>query len=144
MSNNVIDKEVFKNRVKEVVKTLYRTTLKEATKQQLFQAVSYVTKDTIVDNWLATQKQIEEDDPKMLYYMSMEFLMGRALGNSLINLTAYKDVKEARMRLWATAVLAVWQPASWIRWLPWVMLPMAAVSATVTACSNRKLRMVIR
>ena len=95
MSNNVIDKEVFKNRVKEVVKTLYRTTLKEATKQQLFQAVSYVTKDTIVDNWLATQKQIEEDDPKMLYYMSMEFLMGRALGNSLINLTAYKDVKEA-------------------------------------------------
>ena len=114
-------------------------------KQQLFQAVSYVTKDTIVDNWLATQKQIEEDDPKMLYYMSMEFLMGRALGNSLINLTAYKDVKEAsRMRLWATAVLAVWQPASWIRWLPWVMLPMAAVSATVTACSNRKLRMVIR
>ena len=95
MSNNVIDKEVFKNRVKEVVKTLYRTTLKEATKQQLFQAVSYVTKDTIVDNWLATQKQIEEDDPKMLYYMSMEFLMGRALGNSLINLTAYKDVTEA-------------------------------------------------
>ena len=95
MSNNVIDKEVFKHRVKEVVKTLYRTTLKEATKQQLFQAVSYVTKDTIVDNWLATQKQIEEDDPKMLYYMSMEFLMGRALGNSLINLTAYKDVKEA-------------------------------------------------
>ena len=95
MSNNVVDKEVFKNRVKEVVKTLYRTTLKEATKQQLFQAVSYVTKDTIVDNWLATQKQIEEDDPKMLYYMSMEFLMGRALGNSLINLTAYKDVKEA-------------------------------------------------
>ena len=95
MSNNVIDKEVFKNRVKEVVKTLYRTTLKEATKQQLIQAVSYVTTDTIVDNWLATQKQIEEDDPKMLYYMSMEFLMGRALGNSLINLTAYKDVKEA-------------------------------------------------
>ena len=107
MSNNVIDKEVFKNRVKEVVKTLYRTTLKEATKQQLFQAVSYVTKDTIVDNWLATQKQIEEDDPKMLYYMSMEFLMGRALGNSLINLTAYKDVKEAsgQRRSWPSGSL---------------------------------------
>ncbi|MCD7840937.1 MAG: glycogen/starch/alpha-glucan family phosphorylase, partial [Lachnospiraceae bacterium] len=93
--NKLIDKEVFKDRVKDNVRTLYRKTLKEATQQQLFQAVSYAVKDEIINNWLASQKQFEIDDPKMVYYMSMEFLMGRALGNNLINLTAYKEVKEA-------------------------------------------------
>lgn len=93
--NKLLDKEAFKEQVKENVKTLYRKTLKEATQQQVFQAVAYAVKDTIIDNWLATQQQFEEDDPKMVYYMSMEFLMGRALGNNLINLTAYKEVKEA-------------------------------------------------
>ena len=93
--SKLIDKEVFKERVKENVKTLYRKTLKEANQQQIFQAVSYAVKDEIINNWLATQKQYEMDDPKTVYYMSMEFLMGRALGNNLINLTAYNEVKEA-------------------------------------------------
>ena len=92
--NKLIDKNAFKEKVKENVKTLYRKTIKEADQQQLFQAVSYAVKDEIINNWLATQKQYEIDDPKTVYYMSMEFLMGRALGN-LINLTAYKEVKEA-------------------------------------------------
>ena len=89
------DKEKFKETVKDNVRTLFRKTLKEATKQQLFQAVSYAVKDVIIDNWMATQQTMDEEDPKILYYMSMEFLMGRALGNNLINLTAYKEVKEA-------------------------------------------------
>ena len=89
------EKEAFKKSVKENVKTLYRKTLEEATPQQVFQAVSYSVKDVIIDNWLATQKQYEKDDPKYVYYLSMEFLMGRALGNNLINLTAYQEVKEA-------------------------------------------------
>ncbi|MCD7736402.1 MAG: glycogen/starch/alpha-glucan phosphorylase [Lachnospiraceae bacterium] len=93
--SKLIDKEVFKERVKDNVRTLYRKTLKEADQQQLFQAVAYAVKDEIINNWLATQKQYEIDDPKTVYYMSMEFLMGRALGNNLINLTAYKEVKEA-------------------------------------------------
>ena len=93
--NKLIDKEVFKERVKDNVRTLYRKTIKEADQQQLFQAVSYAVKDEIINNWLATQKQYEKDDPKTVYYMSMEFLMGRALGNNLINLTVYNEVKEA-------------------------------------------------
>ena len=89
------DKEHFKRSVLNNVKTLYRRTLEEATQQQIFQAVSYAIKDVIVDNWMTTQKEYEKQDPKMVYYMSMEFLMGRALGNNLINLQAYDEVKEA-------------------------------------------------
>ena len=89
------DKELFKRSVSSTVKTLYRKTLEEATPQQVFQAVSYAIKDVIVDNWMITQKEYEKQDPKMVYYMSMEFLMGRALGNNLINLQAYDSVKEA-------------------------------------------------
>ena len=91
---STFDKELFKRSVLYNVKTLYRKTLEEATPQQIFQAVSYAIKDAIVDNWLVTQKQYEKEDPKTVYYMSMEFLMGRALGNNMINLQAYTAVKE--------------------------------------------------
>ena len=89
------DKVEFKRDVNENVKRLYRKTVDEATPQQLFQAVSYAIKDIIIDNWIETQEKYKKDDPKTVYYMSMEFLMGRALGNNLINLTYYDDVKEA-------------------------------------------------
>ena len=89
------DKEAFKKEVVNNVKTLYRKTIDEATKQQVFQAVSYAIKDTIIDQWIATHKEYEKKNPKTVYYLSMEFLMGRALGNNLINLTCYKEVKEA-------------------------------------------------
>ncbi len=89
------DKELFKRSVLYNVKTLYRKNLEEATPQQIFQAVSYAIKDQIVDNWMDTQKAYEEQDVKTVYYMSMEFLMGRALGNNMINMQAYKPVKEA-------------------------------------------------
>ena len=88
-------KEAFKKSVKDNVKFLYRKTIEEATQEQIFQAVSYTVKDVIIDNWLETQKAYDEQDPKIVYYMSMEFLMGRALGNNLINLCAYGEVKEA-------------------------------------------------
>ena len=95
MYNPRFEKDVFKRDVRNNVKTLFRKEVEEATPQQLFQAVSYVVKEAIIDDWLATQKQYEKDDPKTVYYMSMEFLLGRALGNNLINMTAYKEVKEA-------------------------------------------------
>ena len=91
----MFEKEQFIREVKGNVKNLYRKTLEEASVQEVYQAVAYTVKDVIIDQWLATQKTFEKEDPKILYYMSMEFLMGRALGNNLINLTAYKEVSEA-------------------------------------------------
>ena len=88
------DRELFKRSVLYNVKTLYRKNIEEATDQEIFQAVGYAIKDAIVDHWMTTQKEYEKKDPKIVYYMSMEFLMGRALGNNLINLQAYKAVKE--------------------------------------------------
>ena len=95
MYNPRFEKETFKKEVKQNVKHLFRKEIEEVSEQELYQAVSYAVKEAIIDNWIATQKQYEKDDPKIVYYMSMEFLMGRALGNNLINMTAYTEVKEA-------------------------------------------------
>ena len=95
MLNAEFNKETFKNSVKENVKMLYRKNLEEASQQEIYQAVCYAVKDVIIDNWLKTQKAMDEQDPKILYYMSMEFLMGRALGNNMINLMVYKEFSEA-------------------------------------------------
>ncbi len=91
----IVDKEAFQKEVKEQVKNLYRKTFDEASEQEIFQAVSNIVKDAIIDNWLATQKAMDEQDPKIVYYMSMEFLMGRALGNNMLNLCGYKQIAEA-------------------------------------------------
>ncbi|MFI3173339.1 MAG: glycogen/starch/alpha-glucan phosphorylase [Eubacteriales bacterium] len=90
-----IDKETFKKEVENNVKLLYRKTAYEATPQQLYQAVSYAVKEGVMDLWIDTQNRYDEENPKIVYYLSMEFLMGRALGNNLINLCAYKEVREA-------------------------------------------------
>ena len=95
MEKMEFDKEDFKKQVVSNVKNMYRKTIDEASKQQVFQAVAYTVKDYIIDRWIATHKEFEKQDAKTVYYMSMEFLMGRALGNNMINLTCYKEVKEA-------------------------------------------------
>ena len=95
MEKMEFDKEDFKKQVVSNVKDMYRKTIDEASKQQVFQAVAYTVKDYIIDRWIATHREFEKEDAKTVYYMSMEFLMGRALGNNMINLTCYKEVKEA-------------------------------------------------
>ena len=88
-------KAEFKKRVKEQAKMLYRKSLDEISDRHKFVCVAYAVKDIVIDQWIATQKAYDEKDAKIVYYLSMEFLMGRALGNNLINMTAYKEVKEA-------------------------------------------------
>ena len=90
-----LTKTQLKKSIEDYVKILYRKKINEATKQQVFQAVAYAVKDSIIDNWIATHKKYEEEDVKTVYYLSMEFLMGRALGNNIINLKADKVVRDA-------------------------------------------------
>ncbi len=89
------DKEQFKKDVEDNVKILFRIPLKEADPKQIFKAAAYAVQDLIVDNWMKTQDAYEKEDPKTVYYLSMEFLMGRALGNNMINLQTYQPIKEA-------------------------------------------------
>ena len=95
MSSYQFNKEQFKQEVVSNVKNLYRKTISDATPAQVFQAVAYAVKDVIIDEWIATHKQYVEQDAKTLYYMSMEFLMGRALGNNIINIRAREGIREA-------------------------------------------------
>ena len=95
MQNTIIKREIFKKALRQEVKDLFRVTLEEASPRQIYQAVCYVVKDQIIDNWMKTQKAMAEQDPKIVYYMSMEFLTGRYLGNNLLALTAYEEVKKA-------------------------------------------------
>lgn len=153
MRDKVFSKKEFIASVTENVKTMYRKTLKEATQQEIYQAVSLAVKDVVMDEWMATQQVIEKDDPKILYYMSMEFLMGRALGNNLINLGAYGEVKEAleeigldlsviedqeRIRLLEMVDLAGWQHVLWILLLPWAMPHMDVEFVIVMVCLSSR------
>ena len=90
-----IFKEEFKKKVRDEAKMLYRKTLEEVSDRHKFVAVAYAVKDIVIDQWIATQKAYEKADAKTVYYLSMEFLMGRALGNMIINLSSRNEIKEA-------------------------------------------------
>ncbi len=88
-------KEEFKKDVKDYIKVVSRKTIEEASPLDIYIGVAYGLKDYIIDQWIATHKEYEKQDVKTVYYLSMEFLTGRALGNIIINLTARKEIKEA-------------------------------------------------
>ena len=90
-----LNKVEFKKEVEDYLKVLFRKSISEADEQQKFQAVAYAVKDFIVDQWMATHITYEEQDVKTVYYLSMEFLTGRALGNIIINLKGNQAIKEA-------------------------------------------------
>ena len=90
-----LEKETFKEQVKKNVKRLFRKDFKEASDKEIYQAVALAAKDVVIDQWMATQDAMEQQDPKTVYYMSMEFLIGRLLGNNLINLCAYDEIRDA-------------------------------------------------
>ena len=153
MRDKVFSKKEFIASVTENVKTMYRKTLKEATQQEIYQAVSLAVKDVVMDEWMATQQVIEKDDPKILYYMSMEFLMGRALGNNLINLGAYGEVKEALEEIGLDlSVIEDQEPdpalgnggLGRLLLLLWAMPHMDVESVTATVCSSSRLLMDFR
>ena len=104
IKKDTFDKEKFKKELESNVRMLFRRKLEEATPQQIYQAVAYSVKDDIIDNWIETHKAYEKQDKKMVYYMSMEFLMGRALGNNMINLLCYDDVRETSCKTAKTTV----------------------------------------
>ncbi|MFA6663478.1 MAG: glycogen/starch/alpha-glucan phosphorylase, partial [Lachnospiraceae bacterium] len=93
------DKDLFKRSVEYNIRTMYRQEISTATKQQIFQASAQALRDQIIDCWMRTQKAFEDQNPKQLVYLSMEFLMGRAFGNDAINLQAYEPMAEALKEL---------------------------------------------
>lgn len=100
MNNHMgFDRETFKYSVIYNVKNMFRRTIDEASPQQVFQAVAYAVKDVIIDEWIATHKEYEKQDVKTVYYLSMEFLMGRALGNNIINICARDEIREVLKEL---------------------------------------------
>ena len=149
-----------KNNISNYMKLLFRRSVEEATPQQLFQAVSYAIKDIVVDDWMATHKAYEKKDVKTVYYLSMEFLMGRALGNMIINLKEDKVVREVLDEMGVNLDLledeepdaalgngGLGRLAASLFWIPYLHLGirlMAVVSATNMVCSSRKSKMVSR
>ncbi|MGL5356980.1 MAG: glycogen/starch/alpha-glucan phosphorylase [Cetobacterium sp.] len=88
----LMEKNLLKSKIEEKVAVLFNKSLDEANSFELYQGLSKVLLDNISKNWLETRKRYESE--KTAFYFSAEFLMGRALGNNLINLGMYKEVKE--------------------------------------------------
>ncbi len=148
-----VTKERFKEAVFENIKTQFRKTIDQVNEEQVFHAVAYAVRDIIVDQWIETHKTYEEKDAKTVYYLSMEFLMGRALGNNMINLLVNDVVREVLDELGfdlnviedqepdaglGTVVLEDLRHVSWIHWQHWNILHTDVVSAIDTVFLSRR------
>ena len=97
--SQTINKDELKKTIVFNVKSIYRKTIDEATPAMVYQAVALAVKDMIIDRWIATHKEYDKQDAKIVYYMSMEFLTGRFLGNNIISLCEQKEIEEALSEL---------------------------------------------
>ena len=112
------DKESFKTEVKNNVKILYRRDIEEATPQMIYQAVAYSVKDDIIDRWIETHKEYKKQNAKKVYYLSMEFLIGRLLGNNILSLGYYPQIKEALEEMGFDMDFIEDQESPW-KWWSW-------------------------
>ena len=97
--SQTINKDELKQTIVFNVKSIYRKTIDEVTPAMVYQAVALAVKDMIIDRWIATHKEYDKQDAKIVYYMSMEFLTGRFLGNNIISLCEQKEIEEALSEL---------------------------------------------
>ncbi len=88
----LIEKSLLKSKIENQVGVLFNKSIDEANEFEIYQGLSKALLETISKNWLETRKKYETG--KQAFYFSAEFLMGRALGNNLINLGLDKEVKE--------------------------------------------------
>lgn len=65
------------------------------TQLDAYMAIAHVVRDHLIERWLKTQQAYYNEDAKRVYYLSLEFLMGRTLGNSLVNLGLLEECHEA-------------------------------------------------
>lgn len=93
--NYNISKDELKGLIVDNVKNLYRKTVDSASKEELYQAAVFAVRDVITDKWIKTHNDYAEKDVKVVYYLSMEFLMGRFLGNAVLNLMMDDEVRAA-------------------------------------------------
>ena len=89
-----IDKSQLKDSILRKLRRQYGKTIEEAHEYEIYYAASRATLDYIVENWYNTKKTYAKKQVKQMYYFSAEFLMGRYLGNNLINLQINDAVKE--------------------------------------------------
>ena len=148
--SQTMNKDELKKVIALNVKSLYRKTIDEATPAMIYQAVALAVKDMIIDRWIATHKEYEKQDAKVVYYMSMEFLTGRFLGNNIISLCEQKEIEEALSELGFDLNSIEDQerdPAlgngglgrlALIHLLHWDIRHMAAASVIVMECSNSR------
>ena len=93
--NSFVSKEAVKSAVVDSLRNLFRKTVDNATDVEIYEAAVYALRTVFTEKWIKTHDEYKEKDVKMVYYLSMEFLMGRFFGNSVMNLLMYDTVKEA-------------------------------------------------
>lgn len=87
-------KEYLKISIERKIRRQFGKTIKEAEPHEIYYALSRTLIDYTIENWYNTSRNYNEKQVKQMYYFSAEFLMGRYMGNNMINLQIYSEIKE--------------------------------------------------